>query len=59
MKILRVERLIDTGGFSSTDVWRRIETNIIDAIRSVQWPPNSGSFTLYDESGKGRGAGSG
>ena len=28
---------------------------IKEAITSIQWPPGSGSFTLYDESGRGRG----
>lgn len=59
MKITHVERLIDVGGFSSSQEWRTIEGHIIQAIKSVQWPPGSGSFTLYDEPGKGRGQGSG
>ncbi|MCK5724343.1 MAG: hypothetical protein KAI84_17555, partial [Gammaproteobacteria bacterium] len=36
-----------------------IEGHIVQAIKSVEWPPGSGSFTLYDESGKERGKGSG
>jgi hypothetical protein len=59
MKIIRVERLIDAGEFSGTGTWDTIEHHIFDAIKAIQWPPGSGSFTLYDEPGKGRGKGSG
>jgi len=59
MKIIRVERLIDAGGFSSTQEWKKIESQIADAIQSIEWPPDSGTFTLRDESGKKRGEGSG
>jgi hypothetical protein len=59
MKIMRIERLIDAGGFSGTDEWRRIETDVIQAIRAIEWPPGSGSFTIYEESGKKRGEGNG
>jgi len=59
MKIIQVERLIDAGGFSSTKEWKTIEGHIVSAIKSVQWPPNSGSFTLYDQPGKARGQGNG
>jgi hypothetical protein len=59
MKIIRVERLIDVGEFSSSQEWKTIENHIVDAIQSIQWPPHSGSFTLHDEPGKERGKGSG
>jgi len=59
MKIVQIERLIDTGTFSQTADWRKIEEHIFQAIRSIEWPPNSGSFTLRNESGKKRGQGSG
>jgi len=59
MKIVRKELLIDRGGFSASEDWRRIDQEIEEAIKSVEWPPGSGSFTLFDESGKGRGKGSG
>ena len=32
---------------------------IHDAIRRCEWPVGSGSFTIYPESGKGRGKGNG
>jgi hypothetical protein len=59
MKIIKVERLIDAGGFSHSEVWKTIENNIRQAIQAIEWPPGSGSFTLYDQPGKARGKGSG
>lgn len=59
MKIIRVERLIDAGGFSRTDTWKTIEKHITQAIQAIEWPPGSGSFTLFDQPGKARGEGSG
>ncbi len=59
MKILRVERLIDAGPFSNSTEWEQIQAHIFQAIKSIEWPPGSGSFTLYDEPGKARGKGSG
>ena len=48
-----------TAGFRGYDEYKIIEGHIAQAIKSVEWPPDSGSFTLYDESGKERGKGSG
>lgn len=59
MKIVRFERIIDAGGFSSTSEWQTIEQHLMQAIKFVQWPRGSGSFTLRDEFGKERGKGSG
>jgi hypothetical protein len=59
MKIIRVERLIDAAGFSQTETWKTIEKHIMEAIEAIEWPPGSGSFTLYDQPGKARGEGSG
>jgi hypothetical protein len=59
MKIIRIEKLIDAGAFSNSPAWQAIESQVLSAIQSIQWPPNSGSFTLYDEPGKSRGKGSG
>ncbi|HEY0755120.1 MAG TPA: hypothetical protein VGD98_14270 [Ktedonobacteraceae bacterium] len=47
MKIIHIERLIDEGNISSTSDWRQVEQDIRRAIATVEWPPNSGSFTLY------------
>ncbi|MFH1147523.1 MAG: hypothetical protein V1736_07430 [Pseudomonadota bacterium] len=59
MKIVRIERLIDAGGFSASKEWRTIEGHVVQAIKNIQWPPDSGSFTLHDQSGKARGEGNG
>lgn len=59
MRIVREERLIDAGRFSSTEEWKTVESHILQAIQSIEWPSGSGSFTLYDELGKERGKGSG
>jgi len=59
MKIVISERLIDAGSFSGTNDWKIIEEQIIKAIKAVEWPPGSSSFTLFDQSGKKRGQGSG
>jgi len=59
MKIVRRELLIDRGRFSGSEDRQRIDREIDEAINSVEWPPGSGSFTLFDESGKGRGRGNG
>jgi hypothetical protein len=59
MKIVKVERLIDVGQFSSSEEWKRIEDHITKAIKSVEWPPGSGAFILYDQPGKKRGEGNG
>jgi len=55
MKIMHIERLIDVGGFSATEEWKMIEGHITQAIKAIQWPPGSGSFTLYAQPGKARG----
>jgi hypothetical protein len=59
MKIVQTERLIDVGGFSGTQEWKMIENHVTSAIKAVEWPPGSGSFTLFAQSGKDRGQGSG
>lgn len=59
MKIVRITKLIAAGKFSQSPEWDQIEADVQAAIRAVQWPPNSGSFTLHDQAGKARGEGSG
>jgi len=59
LKLCRTEILIDRGQFSASDDWSATRSEIENAIKSMEWPPGSGKFTLYDESGKGRGKGSG
>lgn len=59
MKIVQIERLIDCGDFSRSPEFRRIEEEVVEAVKSVDWPPGSGSFTLHDQCGKKRGEGNG
>ena len=59
MKIIRLEMLVDEGSFSNSQEFHHIREQVYQAIKSVEWPPGSGSFTLFDQSGKKRGEGSG
>lgn len=59
MKIVKTELLLSSGEFPNSSDWQKIQTDIIGAIQSIEWPKGSGSFTLYDQSGKKRGEGNG
>jgi len=59
VKIIRKEVLISSGIYARSKHWKRTRRQIHKAIRSVDWPPGSGSFTIYPESGKKRGEGNG
>jgi len=59
VKIVHVEKLIVAGRFAQSGEWRRIRAAVHIAIRSVEWPPGSGKFTIRPESGKKRGEGNG
>ncbi len=59
MKIVDVVNLIHAKPFSESADWRQADEEIRAGIAAVQWPPKSGSFTIYPESGKGRGRGNG
>jgi hypothetical protein len=59
VKIVKVEFLVNAGGLSGSAEWKRRFGEICEAIRTIEWPPGSGSFTLYDQPGKRRGQGSG
>jgi hypothetical protein len=59
MKIMRREILLSRGQFPASQVWIDTLQEIENAILAVEWPPDSGSFTLFDESGKRRGEGNG
>ncbi|MHB1034059.1 MAG: hypothetical protein ACYC35_08315 [Pirellulales bacterium] len=47
------------GTFAASRRWRTIRRRLHQAIRAVDWPPGSGSFTIHPESGKRRGEGNG
>ena len=59
MKIVNVETLISKGDFASSDRWGRIRCSALEAVASCDWPPGSGKFTIYPQSGKRRGEGNG
>jgi len=59
VKIVREENLISCGEFAGSKEWQTIREKIHKAIRAVEWPPGSGSFTIYPQSGKKRGEGNG
>ncbi len=59
MKIVKLETLVDAGSFTKTPDWEVIHRHIVESIKKIEWPAGAGSFTLYDESGKKRGQGSG
>jgi hypothetical protein len=59
LKIAHVETLLARGPFSRSDTWQQIREQIHNAIRSMDWPPGSGAFTIYPQSGKKRGEGNG
>lgn len=59
MKIVRVDTLISNGPFATSEEWRRIQEGLHQAVKSVDWPPGSGTFKIYPERGKERGMGNG
>lgn len=59
MKVLEVHTLIAAGEFATSAEWRTTRKRLHDAITAVDWPPGSGSFTIYPQSGKKRGEGNG
>jgi len=59
MKIPHTETLIHRGPFAISEEWHSIKEKILTAVKLVDWPPGSGSFTIYPQSGKKRGEGNG
>ena len=59
MKIVKVYTLKSRGDYAASEHWEATRRQIHDAIRRCEWPVGSGSFTIYPESGKGRGEGNG
>ena len=59
MKIVREETLICRGDYATSDDWRLTRSTLYQAIRNVDWPRGSGTFTIYPEEGKQRGKGNG
>lgn len=59
MKIVHIETLIHKGEFAESEEWERIREQALEAVKAVDWPPGSGSFSIYPESGKKTGKGNG
>src|SRR5512135_2149364 len=59
MKIVREETLIHKGEYACSETWRLTRNTLYQAVRKVDWPPGSGAFTIYPESGKKRQTGNG
>ena len=59
MKIVQIATLTSQGKFARSKTWRSIRDSILRAVREVDWPRGSGTFTIYAEAGKERGKGNG
>ncbi len=59
MKIVHIETLIKKGDFSNSAEWENIRGQVHSSVELVDWPPGTGLFTIYPESGKKRGQGNG
>lgn len=59
MKLIHEEFLINSGNFPESSEWKKIHDDLCSAIKAVDWPPGSGTFSLFPESGKLRGKGNG
>ena len=59
MKVVDVHEIIRCGAYPGSKHWRATKTETLEAIRACDWPPGSGSFTIYPQSGRKRGEGNG
>ena len=59
MRIVQEVSLISSGKYARSKEWRLTRASLHRAIKEVDWPPGSGSFKIYPESGKKRGKGNG
>ena len=59
MRIVHIETLISRGAYPRSSNWKKSQAQIVSTIRSVDWPPGSGAFSIYPESGKKSGKGNG
>ena len=59
VKIVKVETLLHCRPYAKSKEWKSTRTMLHGAIGRVSWPPGSGRFTIYPESGKSRGCGNG
>jgi hypothetical protein len=59
MRIEHVELLVSRGSFPNSKEWLKIRKALHVAIEKVDWPPGSGKFSIYPQSGKKSGEGNG
>lgn len=59
MQIVKIETLISKGKFPSSPEWSKVREEAIEAVKGAEWPPGSGKFTIYPQSGKKSGEGNG
>lgn len=46
MNVAKSKKLIDSGGFSTTERYRRARRDVVEAIREVNWPPGNSDFVI-------------
>jgi hypothetical protein len=46
LKVLRVETLVAKGPLAKSSEWSKARDAIHGAVRAIDWPPGSGSFTI-------------
>lgn len=59
IKIIKITALIEAGAFTKSQEFIKILDDIENSIKLIEWPPGSGMFKLYAQSGKKRGEGNG
>ncbi|MGA2272765.1 MAG: hypothetical protein ABSH00_04360 [Bryobacteraceae bacterium] len=59
MRIVQEETLLSCGKYASSAEWKKTRKSLHKAIREVDWPRGSNTFTIYPELGKARGRGNG
>ncbi|MDJ1178006.1 restriction endonuclease [Roseofilum sp. BLCC_M91] len=59
MKIIKTEQLLSSPHIEQQSIYQQSKQQVQEAIQQVEWPENSGQFTIYPESGKKRGQGNG
>lgn len=59
LRIVGLDLILAAGPFAKSKLWKDIEAEIRAAVQCVDWPPGSGRFTIYPQSGKKRGEGNG
>jgi len=59
MKIVKIESVLNCEDLADVAEWKVTRALVYEGIRAVDWPPGSGTFTIYPQSGKKRGEGNG